>query len=535
VLSLLQFTEWLKGSPLPSRPAALLTFDHCFADQLESVLPVLDSLKFPATFFPLSAGLAQKHPAVAAHWRNMLLALTKAGHTIGCHTQNHPVLTRLSTTEVRQELHGSKLALEDALGQRVGAFCYPYGAYNARVREVVHEAGFDVAFTVDLGGVKCADDPYQLKRVPVLGEPSAAEFGVYLDGRFLVSGSLLLNWKIRERVLDRPLVALRSQSPEISPTQSNTDATAVEDVLAAYSRTSSLNRARFVRLKRVLQEFDQHGIDCILLKGADLIHRLYGALGLRPMVDVDLLVRERDLQGIDAVLRAQGYYLEIDGNPAYRSSDGILALDLITAIWYLDDQDPIWCRAGTTNLDGFAAKGMGTNDLVIYLTAYTVIHRARLSASFAQDLALLIEKEPLDWDFVVKEASRCHLKIPMYHGLSFVVTRYAGARIPDHVLRSLAPSTLRGKCWHWFLKKLVTEKPVADLGHLLLFLTQPGLKKWRWLRDAFFPSQSFLHYRYGDRWKTHPLWTRLSRPFSLLFRAIRLFTRLVRLQITGRI
>jgi peptidoglycan/xylan/chitin deacetylase (PgdA/CDA1 family) len=98
---------------------------------------------------------------------------------------------------------GSKLALEDALGQRVSAFCYPYGAYDARVKEVVKEAGFDVSFTVDLGGVSSGDDPYQLKRVPVLGEPSSAEFGVYLSGRFLVSGSILLYWKVRERVLDR--------------------------------------------------------------------------------------------------------------------------------------------------------------------------------------------------------------------------------------------------------------------------------------------------------------------------------------------
>ena len=97
----------------------------------------------------------------------------------------------------------SKLALEDALGQRVSAFCYPYGAYDARVRKVVQDAGFDVAFTVDLGGVKVGDDPYRLKRVPVLGEPRAAEFGVYLSGRFLISGAVLLGWKLRERFLDR--------------------------------------------------------------------------------------------------------------------------------------------------------------------------------------------------------------------------------------------------------------------------------------------------------------------------------------------
>ena len=202
-LSMDQFTEWLRGSPLPSRPAALLTFDHCYASQLDRAVPVLEALKLRATFFPASAGLVHELPDVAADSRDTLLALAKAGHTIGCHTHNHPVLTRLSPTHVRRELLGSKLALEDALGQRVGAFCYPYGAYDARVREIVQETGFEVAFTVDLGGVNPGNDPYLLRRVPILGEPSSAEFGVYLSGKFLVSGSLLLYWKVRERVLDR--------------------------------------------------------------------------------------------------------------------------------------------------------------------------------------------------------------------------------------------------------------------------------------------------------------------------------------------
>ncbi len=202
-LSLLQFTQWLNGSPLPFRPAALLTFDGCYDDQLENAVPVLDSLKFPATFFPASAGLDSDLSDVSAHWRNTLLELTKAGHTIGCHTHNHPDLTRLPTEEVRREVQGSKLILEDLLGQRMSAFCYPYGAYDARVREVVQEAGFDVAFTVDLGGVKFGDDPYRLKRVPVLGEPGPREFAVYVSGQFLISGSLLLFWKVHERLLDR--------------------------------------------------------------------------------------------------------------------------------------------------------------------------------------------------------------------------------------------------------------------------------------------------------------------------------------------
>jgi hypothetical protein len=277
------------------------------------------------------------------------------------------------------------------------------------------------------------------------------------------------------------------------------------------------------------------GIDCILLKGADLIPRLYGVLGARPLGDADLLVHESDLPAIDHLLAQLGYRSLIDGNPAYVDPDSTLALDIITKVWFMDDQQVIWQRAVHRDFEGIPIKGMGANDLLLYLTAYNVVHRGCLARPFVHDIALLVEKEDMAWDFVVDESSRCRLKIPMYHGLSFVVATCAGVPIPDHVLKRLAPSTVSERLWYWFLKKLVTDQPIAELGHLLLFLTQPGSKKWRWLRDAFFPSEAFLQFRYGARWKTHPLLTRLSRPFSLLFRAVRLVTRLVRLQITGRV
>jgi len=313
------------------------------------------------------------------------------------------------------------------------------------------------------------------------------------------------------------------------------NAAAIDHLIAAYSRISSANKTKFQRLKVVLARFHEQGIDFILLKGADLIPRLYGVLGLHPMVDVDLLVLDQDLPAIERILREFGYSTQIDGNPVYLAPDSTLALDIITNVWYSDDQDAIWQRAVQRKFEGIPVKGMGGSDLLVYLIAYCVVHRGVLSESFAHDIALLVEKEDVDWNFVLDEATRYHLRIPIYHGLSFVRTRYAGTPIPDHVLMSLAPATLKERIWHGILQKLVTDKPVAELGHLLLFLTQPELNRWRWLKDRLFPSETFLRCRYGHRWNTHPLLTRLCRPFSLLFQAVRLFTRIVRLQITGRV
>lgn len=199
VLSMGQFTGWLNGLKPVRAPAVLLTFDGGYSDQLENAVPVLQAFKFPATFFPVSDGLDDEVADASVMQRNDLLDLSKSGYTIGCHTHSHPNLTELSATELQREVNGSKQILEDLLGQRVSAFCYPYGARNSLAASVVRQSGFDVAFTVDLGGVSFGDDPYQLKRAPVLGDPNSGEFSAYLAGAPLLSGGLLLYWKLRER------------------------------------------------------------------------------------------------------------------------------------------------------------------------------------------------------------------------------------------------------------------------------------------------------------------------------------------------
>src|SRR5574341_1950214 len=73
----------------------------------------------------------------------------------------------------------------------------------------------------------------------------------------------------------------------------------LDGAVAGYARALLANRTAFQELNTVLERFHEHGIECLLLKGADLIPRLYGILGARPMADVDLLVHEADLPGID--------------------------------------------------------------------------------------------------------------------------------------------------------------------------------------------------------------------------------------------
>jgi len=66
---------------------------------------------------------------------------------IGAHTMTHPRLTKVSKEEAQKEIVDSKKYLEQLTGKEIKSFCYPGGDYNKEVKDLVKEAGFNVART----------------------------------------------------------------------------------------------------------------------------------------------------------------------------------------------------------------------------------------------------------------------------------------------------------------------------------------------------------------------------------------------------
>ncbi len=87
-----------------------------------------------------------------------------AGHDIGSHTLSHPWLTKLSRAEAEEEINASRKKLEDLFGRRIQHFCYPYGDWNASVRDMVIAAGYVTACTTNPGINTAGDSPFELKR-----------------------------------------------------------------------------------------------------------------------------------------------------------------------------------------------------------------------------------------------------------------------------------------------------------------------------------------------------------------------------------
>ena len=89
-------------------------------------------------------------PAFRAHlplsWE-MVAEMSRAGITIGSHTQTHAVLTLESEARVQAELAGSRQALEHALGVPIRHFAYPGGYFNRGVVRAAAAAGYRFGYT----------------------------------------------------------------------------------------------------------------------------------------------------------------------------------------------------------------------------------------------------------------------------------------------------------------------------------------------------------------------------------------------------
>jgi peptidoglycan/xylan/chitin deacetylase (PgdA/CDA1 family) len=175
-------TARLWGGPFPKRPV-LITFDDGFADSARYAAPVLLEHGFTATYFVVTDFVGRSSNWLMRERRLVLpmmawsamRELQAHGIRFGAHSRSHPRLTELRDAACREELVGARHALEDGLGEIVQHLAYPFGCYDARVRDLAEEAGYRTACTT-VPGRSGSEDLLQLRRVPVNGGESRMNF-----------------------------------------------------------------------------------------------------------------------------------------------------------------------------------------------------------------------------------------------------------------------------------------------------------------------------------------------------------------------
>jgi peptidoglycan/xylan/chitin deacetylase (PgdA/CDA1 family) len=95
-------------------------------------------------------------------------ALPGLGMSVGAHTHNHPILSRIAPSAALSEIQTNRNVLTSLMGSVPTFFAYPNGKpgldYGAEHVAMVKQAGFSGAVSVAEGSVTDATDPFQLPR-----------------------------------------------------------------------------------------------------------------------------------------------------------------------------------------------------------------------------------------------------------------------------------------------------------------------------------------------------------------------------------
>jgi peptidoglycan-N-acetylglucosamine deacetylase len=124
-----------------------------------------------------------------------------AQHEIGAHTLNHAHLTFIPSSEAKMEIEGSKLYLEDIFTAKISMFCYPYGEYNAAIKQMVRACGFSGARTVKFNGMKNISDPYEFGVTVTASNHQPDEADEIAQYSQAVSIKSLSDWELKAKIL----------------------------------------------------------------------------------------------------------------------------------------------------------------------------------------------------------------------------------------------------------------------------------------------------------------------------------------------
>ncbi|MEC9257650.1 MAG: polysaccharide deacetylase family protein [Candidatus Poribacteria bacterium] len=164
----------LEKRKLPEK-SVMITFDDGYESCYTHAFPILKRYGFTATIFML-AGYVGKWNSWDARlgWkrfkhlsREQIIDLDLEGFTFGSHGLNHLFLTLQHHKTIQTELKMSKSILEDILQKPIDCFAYPYGNHNSKTTQLVKEANYRIAFSLNPSPQITNSQTYYLPRMGI--------------------------------------------------------------------------------------------------------------------------------------------------------------------------------------------------------------------------------------------------------------------------------------------------------------------------------------------------------------------------------
>ncbi|MBN3040337.1 MAG: nucleotidyltransferase family protein [Candidatus Omnitrophica bacterium] len=276
-------------------------------------------------------------------------------------------------------------------------------------------------------------------------------------------------------------------------------------VLSRLKQEFYINTGRNVcirdELDNIYSAFENKKIDAVLVRGAVFFDKIYPALGIRPLVDADIVIFEKDLEAVSSMLRDIGYQSS-NNYPFFLEKDNFY-LDLhlnVPGYWRarvqnssIDISDSsIWQETIPLKENYFHVRGLGLYDSILASAQHLQWHDFSRLIWFV-DIANLINSssQDLDYDYLIKRAETFNLKKTLYFMIKYL-NQYRLIATEERFLKDLDKLPLNR-----FEKKtsflLLANKRENISGEMLFLFSLGGLKsKLKFIIDVIFLDRQRL-------------------------------------------
>ena len=311
------------------------------------------------------------------------------------------------------------------------------------------------------------------------------------------------------------------------------------------------NLLLFSELGKFLHAAKTARVPVIPLKGAFLAETVYGDIALRPMADLDLLVKPADLPLAIETLRQLGYESDQpfdpvaqqarfqDMPPMRRSGGAMVELHwtLVTPLCgaRIDDRelDGIWRRAAPATIAGAPALALAPEDLLLHLCMHASVHHrfADVGLKSFVDIAEVARhyEGRLDWRELAGRANAWRVANGVRMAL-MLAQEWTDLRVPADVWAQLDGERPDEQTLEWARHKVLEGRPTELVNEFARLESDGGATgRLAALRTAAFPPRAVLARLYGvpgDSWRIlawypYRIWDLWSRYRGALWKLLR--------------
>ncbi len=324
---------------------------------------------------------------------------------------------------------------------------------------------------------------------------------------------------------------LVSLGPGLAP--SSLRASLREAYLPVAARNISFTR----QLLQLVQLLEEHDIEVLPIKGPVLAAMAYGDITLRQFGDLDILIREQDVNRVERLLGENGFYRESylgsgrdERVPAFRCNyfthfirqNPMVVVD---CHWQIEPRylsvsrlvDLMWESRQTFLLEGQPVRTASPETTLVYLCVHAARHCFETIIQVL-DVAQLIHSHPaMDWGQVLDESLECGVG-GITRTMLWLVMLLSGEDLPDEVRSWIEPDVVAHQRAEQVVGNLFVEHTLDRFSHDGEFFFVRSLDR---LSDRTRCALDYVFSPTLAEWSFLPLPAPL-RPLYYLLRPLRL-------------